>query len=183
MIKANFELRREDLAALIKHHQAASPAIGRYRNIRLVVAFCALMILPAIVLFASDKPFLETAKAIWPLLAGPVLFGVLAIPYTRWRTQQITRHLLDEGKNNGFYGPCQIQADDDGITETRGSGASTRTWASVERIATTSTHLFVYTSGIEAFVIPRRAFAVDVEFLRFADTIAQYAGIKIQAGH
>ncbi len=84
MMKATYELTRDDLAAFIEYHQRSSPAARRQKSGCIVTAFCALMILPVGILLTTDKPVLETAASIWPLLLGPILFAVLGPPYIRW---------------------------------------------------------------------------------------------------
>ena len=180
-MKATYELTRDDLAALIEFHQRTSPAARQQKMGCFVVAFCALMILPTGILLTTDKPVLETAIDIWPLLLGPVLFCLSAIPYIRWRTRQMSNRLLSEGQNKEFYGKCELEAGDDSLTETRPSGSTIRNWTSVERIVTTPLHLFVYTSGIEAYVVPRRAFSTESEFNTFVEVITERSGLEVQA--
>jgi len=180
-MKATYELTRADLAAFIEFHQRTSPAARRQKVGYLVVAFCALMILPAGILTTTDKSVLETAIDIWPLLLGPILFGIFAIPYIRWRTRQMSNRLLSEGQNKEFYVKCELEAGDDSLTETRPSGSTIRNWTSVERIVTTRSHLFVYTSSIEAYVVPRRAFSTESEFNTFVDAITERSGVEGQA--
>ena len=184
-MKASYELTRDDLAALIEYHQRSSPALRRQTTGCLVVPFFALAILPGGILLTTDKPVFKTAMDIWPLLLGPILFlilfTILAIPYIRWRTRQMSNRLLSEGQNKEFYGKCELEAGDVALTETRPSGSTIRNWTSVERIVTTRLHLFVYTSGIEAYVVPRRAFSTEFEFKAFVDTIAKRSGVEATA--
>ena len=142
--------------------------------------FLALLVLPVGVLLSTDKPRLQVAMNIWPLFIGPVLFAVFAVPYINWRTRTAARRLLGEGRNEGFYGECEVILEPEGIRETRPSGSTTRNWSAVERVAVTPQHLFVYTSGIEAFVVPRRAFDTDADFSRFASAIAERSGSAIE---
>ena len=180
-MKAAYELTRDDLAAFIEFHHRTSPAARRQKIGCLAVAFCALMVLPARILLTADKPLLETAIDIWPLLLGPLLFAIFAAPYIRWRTRQMSHRLLSEGQNKQFYGRCELAASDDALTETRPSGSTIRNWTSVERIVTTPSHLFVYTSGIEAYVVPRRAFPSDSEFSAFVDAIRKRSGVEVES--
>ena len=179
-MKASYELKRDDLAAFIEYHQRSSPAARQQRIGCLAVALGALMVLPGGILLTTDKPVLETALDIWPLLLGPVLFATLAIPYIRWRTRQMTTRLLSEGQNKEFYGQCELEAGPESLTETRPSGSTIRNWSSVERVAITPSHLFIYTSGIEAYVVPRRAFPDEATFSTFLGNIAERSGVDIQ---
>lgn len=178
-MKASYDLTREDLAAFIEFHQRASPAARKQKIGCLVFGFAAMMVLPIGILVTSDKPRLETAMNIWPLILGPILFAILAIPYIRFRTRQMSNRLLSEGQDNGFYGACELHVGADELTETRPSGLTTRKWSSVERIVTTPKHLFVYTSGIEAYVVPRRAFSTETDFNALVDAIAKQSAVEV----
>lgn len=180
-MKATYELTRDDLAALMEYHRRSSPAARRQGIGCLAAGLAALMILPAGILLTTDQPVLDTAMDIWPLLTGPILFAIFAFPYMRWRTRQMSNQLLSEGQNKEFYGECELEVGDDALTETRPSGSTIRNWTSVERVVTTPSHLFVYTSGIEAYVVPRRAFANESDFTAFVDAIGKRSGVDVAA--
>ena len=180
--KASYELFPDDLVALVEFHQRTSPAARRQQMGCFGIAFVALLLFQVGVLLTTDKPRLQTAIDIWPLFLGPLLFALFALfvgPHLRWPTRQLSRRLVSEGRNTGFYGQCELAIDTDGLTESRPSGSTIRNWSSVERIATTPTHMFVYTSGVEAFVVPRRAFATEAEFRDFAEAIARNSGVRV----
>ncbi len=179
-MKATYELTRDDLAALIEFHQQSSPAARRQRIGCIVAALCAMLLLPAGILLRADKPVLETAMAIWPLLLGPLTFAIFAAPFIRWQMRKMSNRLLDEGQNKEFYGRCELEVSDKAITEIRPSGSTIRNWTSVERIVATPSHLFVYTSGIEAYVVPRRAFSTEPDFEAFVDRIAKHSGVDVE---
>jgi hypothetical protein len=179
-MNASYELTRDDLAAFIEFHQRTSPAARRQKLGCFVIALAAMSVLPVGIIATADEPRLETAIDIWPLILGPGLFAILALSYIRWRTRQMSQRLLSEGESHGFYGDCELTLDSDGLTETRPSGSTTRKWSSVERISMARDHLFVYTSGIEAYVIPRRAFLAESEFNELAIAITDHSGVSIE---
>jgi len=182
-MSANYNLTADDLSAFIQFHNAQSLAVRKYRAGCLFGGFFATMLLPGLILLTTEKPVLETARAIRPLLMGAVIYLILmfvARPYVKWRTGHLSRRMLSEGKNSGFYGDCSITLDEDGIRETKSSGETMRKWPSVEKIVVASEYLFIYTSGIEAFVVPRRAFALDAEFNAFAEYAVNHSGVDAQ---
>jgi hypothetical protein len=180
-MKVSYEFARDDLAAFIEYHQRTSPAARNQKLGCFIVALAGLLVLPVGIVATTDEPILETAMKIWPLFLGPFLFAILALPYIKWRTRQMSIRLLNEGANRGFYGRCELNVDSEGVKETRPGGSTFRNWSSVERIAITRDYLFVYTSGIEAFVVPRRAFSTDTEFKNFTDAIAKHSGVSADA--
>jgi hypothetical protein len=74
-----------------------------------------------------------------------------------------------------------LSLDDNGLAESKDSGDTIRKWSSVERFVTTRHYLFVYTSGIEAFVIPTRAFQTPDECVEFQQIIAERSGVTVEA--
>lgn len=173
----SYELTFEDLAAFARMHQARSPAVRRQRFGCVTVAFVAMLGLPLLILLTSDEPLLVTARNIWPLLLGPVLLAIFGIPYIKWRTGQMTRTLLAEGDNTGFYGPCTLFVEEHGLRESKASGESARNWSAVKKIIATATHLFVFTSAVDVFIVPRRAFGSDAEFDQFVGRIASHSQV------
>ena len=180
-MKASYELTPDDLAAFTVFYNSTSPVARRQRTGCLTAAVLLMLALPTLVLATTDKPIAETAKNIWPLLVGPVLFVIFIIPYLKWRTANLSQRLLREGTNAGFYGQCTLSLDDNGLTETKESGDTIRKWAAVERFVATQDHLFVYTSGIEAFVIPTRAFQTSDECLEFQGAISERSGVPVES--
>ncbi len=177
IMKADFELSPNDLIAFTTVHNLRSPTIRRQRYGCLIGALLLLSALPGLILLTTDKPVLETVKNIWPLLLGPVLFVLTVIPYTRWRLASITRRMLAEGQNSGCYGPCSLSIDPDGLRETKSTVESIRCWSAVEKVLVTDTHAFVYTSAIEAFLLPGRAFQAPGAFQQFIDELLERSGV------
>ena len=178
-MKATYDLTPNDLVAFVQLHHALSPALRKQRLGCLHNGFLALLILPAFVLCMSGKPLLQTAIDIWPLLLGPVVYLPVVVLLWKWNTGSLHKRMLKEGRNKGFYGDCTLALETDGIHETKSNGKSIRNWAAVEQIVITSQHLFVYTSGTEAFVVPRRAFESDSDFSSFAQQIAERSRVEI----
>ena len=179
-MKASYELTPDDLVAFTLFHHSHSPAARRQRNGCLLGVVLVMLLLPALVLLTTEKPLLEAARNIWPLLLGPILFLGFVIPYIKWRTANLSQRLLREGRNAGFYGECSIALDADGIRETKETGDTIRKWTAVEKFIVTESYLFVYTSGIEAFVVPLRAFATSDESAAFQQYITSRSGVDAE---
>ncbi len=174
-----YELTPQDYLAFTLFHERHSPALRRRRIANLGFAAIVMLGLPALVFITSKKPLLQTAADIWPLLTGFVLSAVCVGPYAKWRTTYIFKRLLNEGNSAGYYGRCEMTLDTDGIRESKASGECTRKWSAVDKVVFTNNHVFVYLSGVEAFVIPRRALDDDA-FCDFVTYIAQHSGVKVQ---
>ena len=177
---ASYELTVDDLVAFVQFHHAQSPSAHRQRMGCLLIAFVAMLLLPGLILLTGEKPFLQTARDIWPLLLGPLLFLAFVFPCIKWRTANLSKRMLSEGSNAGFHGECSLSLDVDGIRESKTSGDTVRTWSAVEKIVVTQEYLFIYTSGIEAFVVPRRAFPSSTDFNAFVQHVADQSSVDIQ---
>ena len=121
-----------DLMAFAQFYHAQSPTARRERSGCLLIAFVAMLLLPGLILLTSEKPFFQTARDIWPLLLGPLLFLISAIPHIKWRTRNLSKRMLSEGQNAGFYyGDCSISLDANGLHESKASGDTVRKWSAV----------------------------------------------------
>ncbi|HSV15128.1 MAG TPA: YcxB family protein [Tepidisphaeraceae bacterium] len=61
-----------------------------------------------------------------------------------------------------------LQIDGTGVRQHSDSGESFTRWNTIERVVVTAEYLFIFTSSIGGYIIPRRAFATAAEFLSFA---------------
>lgn len=178
-MKASYELTPDDYAAFGRFHISQSPALCNQGIGCIFGGALAMLLLPAVIVLTDEAP-LQTALNIWPLLLGPLLFPLLAVPYLRWRTSSLMKKTMEEGFRGGSCGGCDLTLEADGIRESNPTGETTRSWSSVEKAAITPHHLFIYTSGIEAFVVPRRAFASDDAFEAFVQQVAERSHVQLQ---
>src|SRR5205823_2216215 len=63
---------------------------------------------------------------------------------------------------------CSIGSE--GVTVCEPEAANTVPWSSILRITHTDEHAFLYTTNINAIIVPRLAFASDVDFQAFVAT-------------
>jgi hypothetical protein len=61
------------------------------------------------------------------------------------------------------------------ITESSPQGEATCAMSAVEKIVVTGDHAFIYSSPVQAFVVPRRAFATSVDFESLVAMIEQFS--------
>ena len=77
VMDVNFELTSDDLVAFTVVHSVRSPTILKERLGCFVGSLVLLLVLPVMILLTTQDPVLEPAKAIWPLLLGPVLLVLI----------------------------------------------------------------------------------------------------------
>ena len=154
-MNANYELRLDDLKALLDLEKT------RFKSPK-VLLFGSLLLYGAVLAYAFTK--LPRNSALMLLL--PVFVYVVTLT----RAIRVTAPGRAKVKHN-FCGMCELRIELDGLTEIRSSGELKRNWSAIDRIVKTKTHLFIYATGMIAFVLPRRAFGDDVEFNRFVKAV------------
>ncbi|QDU10180.1 YcxB family protein [Gimesia aquarii] len=179
-MNASYELTVDDLVAFNQFHNERSPTIRRQRTKSLVITFVVLLCLPGLILLTTDKPILGMALDIWPLILGPILFVILVSQSFKWGTRKLIKDMVIEGQNSQFYSNCSISFDDTGISESSSSGNTIRNWSAVQRIVVSNDHIFVYTSSLEAFIVPKRAFDTDDRFNAFLQSIVDQTGVTVE---
>lgn len=179
-MRASYELTIDDLAAFVIFHHGKSPAAHRQTTGCLTAVALIMFATPTLLAVLHEKPFEQAIAGLWPLFLIPFLFLAFTIPFIKWQTAKMSHHLLREGRNIGFYGHHSLLLDDDGLHESKEAGETFRKWAVVERFIITPTHLFIYTSGVEAFVVPRHAFSADEEAKTFCQFISMRSGVAPQ---
>ena len=175
-MNVSYDLTPYDVIAFWRMHQARSPETRRQR--RTLMGVIAVGVgLPLWILLSSAKPVLETAHAIRPLLAFPAIIAVI-LPFSWWRRRRHWRRLLSEGQNKNFYGRHTMVLDDQGIRVCHPSGETINYWPAVEQILVSDAYLFLFTSSLGGYVVPRRAFMADTEFNAFLQNIADQSHVE-----
>lgn len=75
--------------------------------------------------------------------------------------------MLASRSNSGVYGRCSVRLQEDGVKTERPAGYSLWHWWAVPEITVENGYLLIYTSSVEANIIPARAFASDDRFEAF----------------
>jgi hypothetical protein len=165
-MEITYQLRESDISAVTEDVASRSPTMRRQLRRTLVAflfSFCALSFLFWIV--TDDIA-----------LASMMLFlAVLAVLLMPAMTKRVRRRLVTamvrEGKNRALYLPTTLRIDRDSLTWTSESGSGHVKFAYLERVQQTPTHLLIYLSSRNAYVVPRDGvisgdfdgFAWDVE--------------------
>jgi hypothetical protein len=90
--------------------------------------------------------------------------------------------MFREGKNLGVLGEHYMKIDQHGLIERTSVGESSSTWSGVERIARNNDYIFIYSSALGAYIVPRRAFASQTEFDKLHDLAESYRSASEHAG-
>jgi hypothetical protein len=110
-----------------------------------------------------------------------LVLGVLL----RRRQRAYVRRLYESGPSRWIFGPRVLSLQPAGLTIEGESYRETIQWDIVWRIVMTIDHAFVYTSMVDAVIVPRRAFRTRQDFEEFVTLARQYhqRGLPMEEPH
>jgi YcxB-like protein len=161
----------DDIHAFNLHYGRESAVVrsGRFK-VRLAMTFFLAALLGALGWGA------QAGMGFW-LMGALILLAWYALFPRRLESMQrtFTERTYSAGKNAGLLGPHTVELTEEGVVERTPVRELKVKWEAVERVASSETHLFIWTSGFNALVVPRRAFA-DEDALK---AFAAHAAMKV----
>ncbi len=164
-----FSLTPEDFVALGEYHGSQQPRWKIFLYLGLIILMIAAVVI-RVMEFA--KEFGEVIA----LIALVVAFsGALTWYLNRHRLAAgAVRKELSKGKNSKLLEPRKLAISPDGISDYSADSAGITIWSGIEKIAVSKNHAFFYVNTAAAIILPKRAFASDLEFMDFVETAQQY---------
>jgi hypothetical protein len=149
-VAIEFRIEEGDIGAFLDHHSQYSGAFREIRR-RQLYGYGILFVIFGLVFWAFD----ETAVAIAFLVLGPVWVAWWPTRARRLARQQAAP-FYPSAPNPIFEGPHVLRLDDAGLFYAA-PGTETRTsYASIQHVELTPDQLLVYTSPVQAIVVPRQ---------------------------
>ncbi|MEZ6124723.1 MAG: YcxB family protein [Planctomycetaceae bacterium] len=146
----HFEFGEEDLLAANRYHISNSPSLRRQRvTVGISMAFIGFLSGTLLI------PTLGTAAIFVGILLAISLNIFIAYQMRRNIDVQTSR-LLKEGRNDGLFGPQEIEVTDLGVERRNPFRRSFVAWSIVRRMEETPDLILLYVSSIEAIAIPRK---------------------------
>ncbi len=163
-----FERTIDDIVDFNLFHQAHSPSIKKQMWAYRVLFTLLIAFVPIIISYFMRHSVL-TLNTILGLLVS-VLFFIAFPNMARRSTAQRVQSMLNEGENRSMLGHCVITLSPEGIS-TKAVGSEGRIdWSTITKVSQSEKHIFLYIGSINAYVIPKTAFANDDakrEFLNY----------------
>jgi hypothetical protein len=166
-----YELDVDDFVAFGIFHLYHSPAERPGR--RLVTAI--FVILAVVCALTANVPWARGDRV------GSVFFLSLAglcaaLPFTLfpWLTRRYARHVFRGDRNRAMLGARRLRISRVGLSDSSELLKTSAKWAAVERIETNAGYAYLYIGAAQAYVIPRRAFNDDAQFLAFVELARRY---------
>lgn len=99
---------------------------------------------------------------------GIVIFSIAAIlwaiffPKTHFKSmERNVKKLIDEGKDTSLFELRKVQIDEKGITEESIEEGIFKRWNKIVKIETSMDNVFLYTSDLDALIVPRKIIGSD----------------------
>lgn len=164
-MRVSFDITLEDIHAFNAHYAQTSALPQRSRK---MVRGALTLTLGALLLALGMA--IRAPAAFW-ITGVLILFGWWQFYPRRVEamTRRSTQRLYGEGKNAGMLGPHAVTLEPQWLAETSSEREVRTRWRSVERLALTDAHIFLYVTGFSAVIVPLRAFASEAEKSAFLE--------------
>jgi hypothetical protein len=107
------------------------------------------------------------------IAVGGIIGGLLYPLVLKDQTRKALLRLYREGKNLALAKPITLRADPEELFVDAASGSSTIRWKYIERADQTTDHLFLFTSAMNAVVVPKAGVTAG-DFDAFADAASKF---------
>ncbi|KMT21879.1 YcxB family protein [Clostridium cylindrosporum] len=163
-----FELTKQDYIDFNIFHLSYSDSIRKSLFIQRYIVSLIFLVVPFVFADFSTIP-------LWYWLIGFVAIYIGWVSfyprYIKGVVSKRTSKMIDEGNNVGIIGHGSLTLNDNGI-EGKGEHSESKTnWSAVENVAETKNHIFIYISGVSAYIVPVRGFNSVGEKNEFIDKI------------
>ena len=164
LAQVSYVLTMADIHAFNLHYAQTSPVVRRGRlRMRLAMSFFLAALLGALGWGA------HAGFGFWLTGALIILFWFAIFPRRLEAMQRgFTERTYGSGKNLGLLGPHTVELTDEGVVERTAVRELKVKWEAVERVAHSEEHLYIWTSGFNALVLPKRAFESEDALKAFA---------------
>lgn len=167
-IEVEFDFVLEDTIwfALRENHNQHAVVIRRTRIYQILAA----ILFGLAGLISLFGPGIMALSVGLPSLLLTIYFAYRAINISHWfrkNTGEQLERMLASRENHGVYGRCSVRLEDEGVATVRPGGHGLWRWWAVPSIVTAEGYLLIYTSSVEASLVPSRAFASEEHFNAF----------------
>jgi YcxB-like protein len=114
-----------------------------------------------------------------------VATSIFCAVYITWLWPGAERRAKIQSKRyrGNLLGERTIRLDANGVHQEIEFSQGVTRWEGVQRVAVTETHLFIFNGPMSAYIIPRRAFNLEVDFAEFTKVAQRYWAPPTQISH
>lgn len=172
-MEIEYELTKEDFLDFNLNHAHNSNTVKKSLFYQRYIISIIFLIVPVIL----SKTFKAPAKSLLPPFLIAFFIWIIFYPnYFWWHIKRNLVKVFDESKNSGLTGVYSLTTNKEEIVSKSESKEIVRDWGSVQRIEKTDKNVLIYTSPVEAIIIPLRAFDDEESLKRFLEVIEKFSG-------
>jgi hypothetical protein len=173
-----YELDIDDMIAFSTYHLGRSVAARRGRR-RVTVLFLLLAAVFCLLGLGAVPNDAYGATLFFSMAGTFLLLTFISPPLARRRMRRAVANLYREGSNRALLGPRRLRLSPSGIRHSSELIETTAKWAAVEKIETNEQYACLYIAAAQAYIVPRRAFSDEAQFLSLVELARRY---RQQAG-
>jgi hypothetical protein len=167
-----FERTIQDVIDFNLFHMAHSPSIKR--QLLLMQVLTGLLVIPlSLGILYLAYHTINAFMVIVSILGGALAF-VLYPQSNRKSTINRIKKMLSEGNNNALLGHQVVTLSPEGIFVKNQSAESKINWSTVDKVSENDKHVYLYTSSINALVIPKNCFQSEKEKQEFLEYVKKH---------
>ncbi|MCT4596213.1 MAG: YcxB family protein [Anaeromicrobium sp.] len=160
-MKITYDIRKEDYWNFNKYVM--------YNNFRTKITIILSIILGTIAAYISIRAI--TNSNLYSLAWAFTSFGIIYYIMIHCTRKRAFKFAEDEG---GILGKHTIEISEEEIIENTYYNSSFHLWSDIKNIEITEEYIFIFTSKIQAYAIPRRAFKTENEAIRFYNFLIRH---------
>lgn len=154
MTPASFNVEKEDVLALACHYYDTSPTVRS--NLLKTQIGAGLVFAGAGMLALIGTGQIGGAGIVAVVLLVCLGISVVGVPSLyRFGLRRTAEKFIDETAYRKAFGSYTLTLNDDGITSKSPIGEGRYTWESINSVALTPQHLFIFLAGPQGFAVPR----------------------------
>ncbi|HSE31888.1 MAG TPA: YcxB family protein [Pyrinomonadaceae bacterium] len=167
-MQIDYDLTAEDAAAFSVYNFRTSPRFKRRLRISQAMGVFATLII----------------AVVWPnwTIIDRLIFTVLLFLlfvfgyplYYRWAIRRNALKTYSAAKSKSVLGEYTVIIESAGLTEKGSVSESKVAWSGVEKIENDNQYIYIFTSPLQAHVIPKRAFRNNEESQTFLETAKRF---------
>ncbi|TGL63718.1 YcxB family protein [Leptospira sarikeiensis] len=169
----------QDLQDALAFHEEYIKHSKDFKRLRIYISLLAPIIGLVSVL---NRYFKEGIFDPYSVIAYGIIsvLGAYLIPkYIAFRTLRRTRRMYEEGDNSSLLSKTILEFSDEGISATKRDSQSTIQWSGIQKFVERENYYFLYTSSVNAIVIPKAKAGFDSESKKEFDTLLENKSLRI----
>lgn len=172
-MKLEYEITNEDYLKFNMHYLDNSADVKR----SLFISRIMLTIITLGVAFLTIRD-----GSIYGYLYFALIWLVIMVffkKYFRYFMERKLKKMIKDGKNKGFLGQSSLEVQEDGLYSTSQNAEQKTKWEGVQKIATTSEHIFIYVGELAAIIVPLSSFQDDAQKEEFLQLLNSKVNIEM----